>query len=264
VSNAELARRAYELRQAQFLSGLNYEIGTEALPVGTVRGFIMPIAIKAGFALVAGLAAIALGWRRIVFRAAGAVLVVIAAFGAATVFFMATRNPPLLPASIPTGDERQVVELLSQAAGLEPPADGVRKISDSEVNRFSARHVRISGSPVEAERQSLALRFLPGKIVIFEMVQSMGLSWIVRLDLEAKAANGAIAVTPQGAKLGALDCSRDIAAALWKNLEPQLSAILSSSRVAEAFAAQTPGEGAMELLPGAAAQKTMSVGHPAQ
>jgi hypothetical protein len=251
VSNADIARQAYEKRQEQFLGGLDYRVGSEALPAGIVRGFLEPLAIKLGFAAAVGFLAIAFGWRRPILRVAGALLVVIAATAAAVMFFLATRDPPLLAAAIPPGDGQQVIGILSQAAGLETRPDGSQSVTDAALNGFAARHIAIDGGPAEVERQALVVRFLPGRLVLFEMVRCMGLSWIVRIDLAAQSDGGTWKCRLEGARIGALACPRPLAESLWKNLEPQLATILASSRVTEAFVT-APGDGAVELKPAAA------------
>lgn len=252
VSGAELERRAREARQEKFLRGLDYQISARALPPGALRGLLEPYFFKGGFGMLAGLAALAFGWRRIPVRLAGAGLVAISALGLGLVLFLATRNPAGMPLRMAMAEEQAVVDALSQAAGLDSPAAASRPIAEASLNSFASRHVRIAGgdsADEEGRRQSVVVRLLPGRFAIFEMVRGMGLSWIVRIDLVADMAGAPPALA--GARMGALECPPDFAAALWKNLEPQLGAILAASRVRSAFAIQPPRDGSVDLEPAA-------------
>lgn len=251
ASNEELARQAREKRQAEFLSGLDYQIGTEPFPEGSARGLLVPLLAATGLALAAGVGLLVYGRRRIPLLAAGAAVLAATPLVLAGVFFFATRDPALLPSSIPMADEQPIVDVLSQAAGLDDGA-GSQKISEQALNGFLSRHVRLApsaGNGTGDTRQAVAIRLLPGRVAVFEMIRSMGLDWIVRIDLEYRQSEGRPMLTLLGAKIGGLDCSRDFAAALWKNLESQFAAILSSSRLTAQFAIQNPGNGSVELKP---------------
>lgn len=251
VGNAELASRAREARQAKFMAGLDYQIGAEALPAGAAERFVKPMLVKAGFAALAGLAVMALGWRRRPLCLAGAVLLAGTSLATATVFFLATRDPALLETSVPAVEERQIVGALSEAAGLEESPAGPHRISDAELDSFLARHVRIAGpvDPRAARRRAIAVRFLEGRILVFQLVRSFGLDWVVRFDLSFRPGAERPEIALERTHLGALSCPEPLAADLWKNLEPQLARIVASGKVADVFTVASPGNGEIALQP---------------
>ncbi len=251
VSNAEMTREAHEKRQAAFLDGLDYQLGTEPFPARAVRRLVRIPLAGAVLALAAGAGLAIFARRRKFLRVAGVILLTVTPLVTAAGFFLATRDPGLLPATIPMADEQPLVRILAQAAGLDDGNAAARKISEGTLNSFLARHVRLvagAEEPVNA-RQSLIVRLLPGRLAVFEMIRSMGLSWIVRIDVECRPADARPTLALIGAKIGALDCPAAFASELWKNLEPQFAAILSASRLDGRFAIQNPGDGIVELKP---------------
>jgi hypothetical protein len=254
VSNAELARQAREKQQQDFLNGLDYEVDAAALPADAVGKLVSPFVIKGCLAVAAGIVVLVLGRRKIYARIAGAVLVALAPLAMATTFFLATRDPGLSPAGIPVSDDQQIVDALSQAAGLGDSATASHRISDAGLNGFLARHVRIgqtAGAADAPKRQSMVVRLLPGKVAIFEMIRARGLDWIVRLDLAMPAGGGVQSLTLESARIGALECPKPLAAELWNNLKPQLGKILAAGRITDHFVVQSPIAGAVELKPAA-------------
>jgi len=252
VSNEDLARQAREKRQAEFLNGLDYQVGGEALPAGAVRGmFVIPLA-EAGLLLIAGAGMLFLGRHRKYLRIAGIVPLALAPLVPASEFFLATRNPAQLPSSIPMADEQPIVDALSLAAGMDDGSAGARKISEDALNGFLARHVRLvrDAAGTGAVRESMAVRMQPGRIVVFEMIRDMGLNWIARIDLElADAEDGKPVAKLKGAAIGAMNCPAALASQLWGNLGPQLAGILAASRIPEHFSVRISADGIVELKP---------------
>ena len=177
-----------------------------------------------------------------------AALLSVAPFVPASAFFLATRNPALMPASIPAADEQPIVSALSAAAGLDESAAIPRKISEDALNSFLARHMRMTreadGNGVA--RQSMIVRLQPGRLVVFEMIRDMGLDWVARIDVSLPASGKPVL---EGARIGALDCPPAVAVELWKNLEPQFADMLAASRIFERFSVKVAAAGVIEIQP---------------
>jgi hypothetical protein len=252
VSTEQLAREAREKRQAEFLKGLDYQISREPFPDGAMNGMIVAPVTGAAIAVVVGGVLVFFGRRRTYLFITGAALLSIAPLALAAIFFLATRTPALTPGEVAMVSDEPIVEVLSEAAGLAADSTA-QKISDGELNSFVTRHVRLADAPEgrmhNAVRQALVVRLFAGRMAVFEMVRAMGLSWIVRLDLDFQTQGGKPALTLAGAKIGDLDCSPKFAADLWGNLEPQLSGIIAASRLGDQFAIQSPKDGSIELNP---------------
>ncbi len=248
VSNEQIAAEARAARQEKFLAGLDYQIPAAALPDGMMDGFLQSYLFKGGFGILAGLLALALGWRRVVLRLAGAGLAAISALGLGMVFFLATRNPAGMPGHLALVGEQAVVAVLSRAASADATDPALHSIGEDALTSFAARHIRIAvgeASPAGARRQSMVIRFEPERMAIFQLVRAAGLSWVTRLDLAVSGPDASPVVI--GAQLGALAAPADFAAGLWKNLESQLAGILATSRVRSTFTIQAPGQGAVDL-----------------
>ncbi len=247
----ELAAQARAQREAAFARSLTtLQISALALPAETVRSLVLKAEMATGIAMLAGLGLIALSRRRLPLRAAGVALFAGSPAILASLFFLATRNPGQLPADTPAADLRPLMDALADAAALEsetPPSE--HTISEAGLNTFLARHIRIARATDPdawaVVREAIAVRLLPGRILLFELVRSDHRHWILRYDLAFRPTG----IIVSGVKLGTLDLPPALAQPLWKNLEPQLAAILATLPITATFTIHKPADGTLRLSP---------------
>jgi hypothetical protein len=250
LDRAEIDRRALAVRKAEFARGLDRQLDAVALPAQVIRGAALPPLLAAVALILAGGIGFFFFRERIVLRATCVVLLAITPLGLATLFFLATRTPTLIPPEM-SGNESDapVVTTLARAAGVEPAAP--IEVPDSAINAFFRNHVTFeTESRTDAARRAVAVRAVHGRLLVFEAVRAAGLEWIVRYDVAFR--QGGLAIT--GVQLGRLPCPGPLARQLWRSLEAQLSGWLASTGTLEHFSARPPGEHTVSLDPRQAAK----------
>ncbi len=248
VTREELAQRVEAEREAAFRRGLDHELPAEVLSASVVRGLVLELLAAAAAVFLVGVALVVFMRHRGRWRLAGAMLVAASPLALAALFFLATRTPDFLPGSVATDESPAVISALADAAGITPDPPATRSISDAALNSFLSRHVRLARpdafDPWSATRQAIAARSLPGRLMIFELVRCLGLTWIVRYDLGLE---DQAAPVMAGVRIGALDCPPSLAAQLWKNLGPRLQTIFTAGKITGHFAVRKPADGVIQL-----------------
>jgi hypothetical protein len=249
LDRAEIDRRALAARKAEFARGLDHQLDAMALPAQAIRSAALPPMLAA----IALLLAAGIGFfffrERIVLRAACVVLLAITPLGLATLLFLATRTPTLIPPAM-SGNESDapVVSTLARAAGVEQAAP--IEVPDSAINAFLHNHVTFeTDNRTDATRRAVAVRAVPGRLLVFEAVRAAGLEWIVRYDVAFR--QGGLAIT--GVQIGRLPCPGPLARQLWRSLEAQLSGWLAGTGTLEHFSVRPPADHSVSLDPRRAA-----------
>jgi hypothetical protein len=245
LDQAELDRRALAARKSEFARGLDRELDATSIPSQAIRGAILPPLLSAlAVALAAGIGFFFFR-ERVALRAACVVLLAATPLGLATLLFLATRTPALIPPPLP-GEESDspVITALAEAAGVEPTAP--LEVPDHAINAFFHRHVVFkSDDPRNPARRAVAVRAVPGRLLVFEAVRAAGLEWIVRYDAVFRP--GGLAIT--NVQIGRLPCPGPLSSPLWRSLETQLSSWLATTHTLEHFAPGAPGEHVVPLDP---------------
>jgi hypothetical protein len=253
ITKEQVAERARTEREAAFQRSLaDLTISAVALPADAIQGLARNAAISAGVAMLVGIGLIVFARRRIAMRAVGVALLVGGPGYPAALFFLATRTPSGLPTESTPADLQPVLLALEAAADPATPADS-QTLSEAAVNTFLARFLRIerAANPTgwAATREAIAVRLLPDRLFLFELLRSTDREWIVRYTLDFRPPGVTPPLVVSSVTLGALDLPTGIAQALWRNLEPQLAGLLSRVHVTGGLKIQNPTDGAIKLEP---------------
>jgi hypothetical protein len=237
----EIAKRKLAARQAEFLSGLHYQLDPVALSAADVsRAARAPLIILLAVMIVA--AAVAVIFRkhpRVMFS--GLTVCCCAPLVLAFFFFLATRRPGDMPVTADNANEKSVIAALASAAGVGDTKAN-HDLSEDALNVFLARHVAIGPLPggADAARQAVVIRLLPGRILVFQLVRALGLDWIVRCDLTLQSSGGRPALLLTGVSLGKMACPPALSRQIWNALEPGLAGLFDASRLQGEF--QVPAD----------------------
>jgi hypothetical protein len=255
ITPEEVARREKVEREAAFLKSIDYEIDNVALAAADVHKIVFQAVTAAAVAMCAGLGLALFMRRRPGWRMGGIGLIVGAPLILASLFFLATREPSAVPHEGGPLNTETVVAALAEAAEIDPgQAVKEHTIRDAAINAFLTRSVSLRRTAITDEwtatREALAVRLMPGRIAVYELVRCAGLDWVVRYNLSYQSGSaGNLAVS--GVKIGALECPPGLGSRLWKNLESQLVTLLAASKLTARFTAQPPGDHTITLSPAA-------------
>jgi hypothetical protein len=247
----EIAKRELAARQAAFLEGLRYQLDPVALSAADVgRAAREPLIILLFVMLAAAGVAILFRKRpRIMFS--GLTVCCCAPLVLAFFFFLATRRPGDMPLTPDNATEKSVVAALASAAGVGD-SRVTHDLSEDALNVFLARRVTIGSLPASADatRQALVVRLLPGRILVFQMVQALGLEWVVRCDLSLQSSGGRQSLVLTGVSLGKVACPPALSRRIWNSLEPGLTSLFNASHLGGDF--QVPADGVLRVTASAA------------